>query len=274
MSILLTNRGSLIFFCLLISQIFFGQIGCIPDKLPFISGEELIYDVEYHMGNTWVSAAKARFIVKDSIYNNNPCYYLEGKGRTLKSYDWFFKVRDKYASFISTKDYKPIHFIRRVREGDFYLNYDYDFDYKNRKAFIEEKRKNIARQDTMDLIPCSYDILSSVYFSRAIDFKKLNKGDIIPIDIILDKEMFSDIGIIYNGTKVIKDQQQRKIECIHFEIELIEGTIFKGNETMDVYVTNDENKIPIYVEAEILVGSIRVYIKSIKNSKRPLTYIP
>ena len=65
MSILLTNRGSLIFFCLLISQIFFGQIGCIPDKLPFISGEELIYDVEYHMGNTWVSAAKARFIVKD-----------------------------------------------------------------------------------------------------------------------------------------------------------------------------------------------------------------
>lgn len=274
MSILLTNKGSLIFFCLLISQIFIGQIGCVPDKLPFISGEELIYDVEYHMGNTWVSAAKARFIVKDSTYNNNPCYYLEGKGRTLKSYDWFFKVRDKYASFISTKDHKPIHFIRRVREGDFYLNYDYDFDYKNRKAFIEEKRKNIARQDTMDLIPCSYDILSSVYFSRAIDFNKLNKGDTIPIDIILDKEMFSDIGIIYNGTKVIKDQQQRKIECIHFEIELIEGTIFKGNETMDVYVTNDENKIPIYVEAEILVGSIRVYIKSIKNSKRPLTYIP
>ena len=36
------------------------------------------------MGNTWVSAAKARFIVKDSTYNNNPCYYLEGKGRTLK----------------------------------------------------------------------------------------------------------------------------------------------------------------------------------------------
>ena len=124
----LVNKKTLLLLLLLASYRSWGQTQCKPSILPFIGGEELIYDVDYLMGNNWVSAAKVRFIVKDSIFNNKPCYYVEGKGRTLKSYDWFFKVRDKYASFIEKETHDPLYFIRRVREGDFYLNYDYDFN--------------------------------------------------------------------------------------------------------------------------------------------------
>ncbi len=270
----LANKKTLLLCFLLANLISRAQFQCKPTTLPFICGEELIYDVDYLMGNKWVSAAKVRFIVKDSVFNSKPCYYLEGKGRTLKSYDWFFKVRDKYASFITKDTHDPLHFIRRVREGEFYLNYDYDFNYENLTSRVHEKRKNLERVENMIISKCSFDILSSVYFSRAIPFQTLSKGDTIPLDLILDKELYQDVSIIYNGTRTIKDQQNRKIECIHFEIELIAGTIFKGNERMDVFVSNDENKIPIYVEAEILVGSIRVYIKSIKNTKTPLAYTP
>ena len=270
----LVNKKTILLLLLLASYSSWGQLQCKPNILPFIGGEELIYDVDYLMGNNWVSAAKVRFIVKDSIFNNKPCYYVEGKGRTLKSYDWFFKVRDKYASFIEKETHDPLHFIRRVREGDFYLNYDYDFNYNNLTSEVHEKRRNVEKNETLVISKCSFDIISSVYFARAIPFQKLSKGDTIPLDLILDKEIYNDVSIIYNGLRKIKDQQNRKIECIHFEIELIAGTIFKGNEKMDVFVTNDENKIPIYVEAEIIVGSIRVYIKSIKNTKTPLRYIP
>ena len=121
-----------------------------------------------------------------------------------------------------------MHFIRRVREGDFYLNYDYDFNYNNLTSKVYEKRRNVEKSETLAISSCSFDIISSVYFARAIPFQKLSKGDTIPLDLILDKELYNDVSIIYNGLRTIKDQQNRKIECIHFEIELIAGNHFQG----------------------------------------------
>ena len=250
-----------------------AQNYCSPIELPFKGGEQIIYDVEYKMGKTWVSAGKVRFIVKDSIYNNKSCLYLEGKGKSLKSYDWFFKVRDKYASFISKENYKPIHFIRRVREGEFYLDFDYDFDYEKKLAKIKEKKKEGQKQETIKIENCSYDIMTSVYFSRAIDFSSMHIDDTVGIDIVLDKQIFKDVGIVYKGKRKITDQHGKKLNCIHFQLDLIEGTIFKENEKMDVYVSDDENKVPIYIETEIIVGAIRVYAKSISGTKKPINYL-
>ena len=250
-----------------------AQTVCISNNLPFVAGEEVIYDIEYLMSKTWVTAGKVRFKVKDSMYKNEPCLYLEGKGRTLKNYDWFFKVRDKYASFISKKTSLPIHFIRRVREGDFKLDYEYDFDYGRNLAYVLDYNKKESIEDTLGIINCSFDIMSSVYFSRAINFNKYQKDDTIPLNIVLDKQVYENINIIYKGKNMVTNQNGKSINCIHFQINLIEGTIFKANETMDVFVSDDANRIPIYVEAEILVGSIRVYSKIIKGTKVPMSYL-
>ena len=267
------SKISILLFLILIVYNCSSQENCISKSFPFKGGEEVIYNIEYLMGKTWVTAGKARFIVKDSIYKNENCYYVEGKGRTLKNYDWFFKVRDKYASFISKKTMLPIHFIRRVREGDFYLDYDYHFDYTKKKAKVYETRKQGSKKDSIDIINCSFDIMSSVYFSRAINFKKYSFNDTIPLNVILDKEVFQDLYIIYKGKKKITSQNNKVIECIHFQANLIEGTIFKADESMNVYVSDDSNRIPIYVEAEILVGAIRVYSSSIKGTLKPMKYL-
>ena len=263
---------------ILITHFFFqsffsnAQKVCSSELVPFQNGEQIIYNVEYKMGKSWVSAGKARFIVKDSTFNNKSCYYIEGKGRSLQSYDWFFKVRDKYASFVSKSNLKPYYFQRRVREGDFSLDYDYEFNFSKLNAFVTEKRKSSRNHDTIKINQCSFDIMTAVYLSRSINFKELSYNDSVNLDIVLDKELF-DLSIEYKGEKDISAQHGKKINCIHFQIKLIEGTIFKGNEKMDVFVSNDVNKIPIFVEAEIIVGSIRAYAKSIKGTKTPLKYL-
>lgn len=267
------NKISILLLLISIVSDYTSQENCITNSLPFKGGEEVIYNIEYLMGKTWVTAGKARFIVKDSLYKNENCYYVEGKGRTLKNYDWFFKVRDKYASFISKKTMLPIHFIRRVREGDFILDYDYHFDYNKNKAIVYEKRKQGIKKDSLNIIKCSFDIMSSVYFSRAIHFNEYSINDTIPLNVILDKEIFEDLFLIYKGKKKITSQNKKVIDCIHFQANLIEGTIFKANESMDVYVSDDLNRIPIYVEAEILVGAIRVYSNSIKGTLLPMKYL-
>ena len=79
---------------------------CKPKDYPFKAGEQIDYDVFYNMGKVWVPAGKVRFTVKDSIYNNKPCFLFDGKGKTLKSYDWFFKVRDHYASLVEKNSFQ------------------------------------------------------------------------------------------------------------------------------------------------------------------------
>ena len=262
----------LTFIFLLSSFLIEAQKLCSSKIAPFQNGEQIIYNIDYKMGKSWVSAGKARFIVKDSTFKNKPCYYIEGKGRSLQSYDWFFKVRDKYASFISISNLKPYYFQRRVREGDFTLDYDYEFNFKKLNAYVIEKRKSSKKYDTININPCSFDIMTAVYLSRAINFKELVPNDSVNLDILLDKELFN-LAIEYKGEKDITTQNDQKINCIHFQIKLIEGTIFKGNEKMDVFVSNDGNKIPVFVEAEIIVGSIRAYANSIKGTKTPIKYL-
>tara|TARA_Y100000589_G_C27167557_1_gene635358 strand:+ start:1479 stop:2288 length:810 start_codon:yes stop_codon:yes gene_type:complete len=267
-------NNKLLFIILFLSSFgIYSQNFCTPKEIPFISGEEIIYDVSYHMANTWVPAGKVRFMVKDSTFKNINCFYIEGKGKTYKNYDWFFKVRDKYASFVSKESLKPTHFVRRVREGNFSLNYDYSFDYKNKKAVVIEKKNDVDSKETINISSCAYDLMTSVYFARAIDFNKYKIGDTIAIDIVLDKKVYEGVNIIYNGKEIIKTQHNKKINCINFKIDLIEGTIFKGDEKMSVFVTDDENKVPIYIEAEILVGSIKVFVNSIKNTKTKLKFL-
>jgi hypothetical protein len=60
------------------------------------------------------------------------------------------------------------------------------------------------------------------------------------------------------GKEIIKSELLGQVRCIKFRPKLIEGTLFKGGEEMVVWVTDDENKMPVYVETPILIGTIKV----------------
>jgi hypothetical protein len=219
------------------------------------------------MGKLWVPAGRVRFSVHDSIHNNKKCFLFDGKGKTHANYDWFFKVRDHYASLVEKDDFTPQKFIRNVNEGSFSLYYDYDFNSKDQKANVYQKINGNEKTSTIDFPYCSYDVMASVYYARTLDFDDVNIGDSISLKMMVDKKIYNHIYIIYTGKEIIKDQYGKEYSCIKFRPKLIEGTIFKDGEYMEVYVTDDRNRIPIFIEAEILVGSIKVYIKSIKNNK-------
>ena len=52
---------------------------------------------------------------------------------------------------------------------------------------------------------------------------------------------------------------------------MVQGTIFKGDEDVVVWVTDDGNKIPVYIEAKIIVGTIKAYLKDTKGLRHPMT---
>ena len=225
------------------------------------------------MGKVWVPAGRVRFTVNDTIYNSKKCFFFDGKGKSLKNYDWFFKVRDRYSSIVEKEKFKPVRFTRNVNEGAFSLFYDYIFDYKNEKAKVIEDRRDKSKFSSIDFPNCSYDVMTSVYYARTLDYSSLKINDSIPLSMMVDKEIYNSLHIKYLGRDTIQDQYGKKYSCIIISPLLIEGTIFKEGDNMRVYITDDLNRIPIYVEAEILVGSIKAYIKGLKNLKYPLNTI-
>jgi len=262
------KRLNLLAFFVFLFGVSLGQ-NCSVNYTPFKGGEQLNYDAFYNLKSIWVAAGKVRFTVTDTTYIGEKCFHFDGKGKSLKSYDWFFKVRDHYASIASKESLDPRRFVRKVNEGGFKIYYDYHF-YNNETAKVYQSRTDTTNQKIIKVPNCSFDVMTAVYYARTLDFSGLNIGDTIPLSFMIDKQIYN-VHIRYTGKKVIKTLDKKKYNCISFRPMLIEGTLFEEGEFMEVFVTDDKNRIPIYIEAEIIVGKVKAYLTSMKNVKYPIT---
>ncbi|MCB9189415.1 MAG: DUF3108 domain-containing protein [Flavobacteriales bacterium] len=243
---------------------------CTPKSFPFKAGERLDYDAYYHLKKLWVPAGKVRFEVKDSIYNGVKCFHFDGKGKSLKSYDYFFKVRDHYASLARQDNLAPVRFTRKVHEGGFSLYYDYHFNSARKRAKVYTNENDTTQHQEIDFPDCVFDVMTAVYYARTLDFEQLKLNDTIPLPMMVDKQIYNGVFIRYAGKDRVKSLDGTVYNCIKFRPLLIEGTIFEDGEYMDVYVTDDRNRIPVLIEAEILVGSVKAYLTSYQGLKYPL----
>lgn len=238
-----------------------GDGFCDVRNTAFASGESLTFKVFYTAAGIYIGAGEAVFNTTLQSLNNKPVYHILGEGKTYSFYDSFFKVRDRYESYIDTATLQPYKFVRNVYEGG----------YKKYENVTFNKTTNTAiTNDGVFKVPaCVQDVLSAIYYSRNIEFDKYKPGDRIPFTLFLDKELFA-MYVRYLGKETIKTKYG-KFKAIKFKPLLIKGTIFEGGEKMTVWVSDDNNKIPIRVESPISVGSIKVDMMSYRNLKHPLS---
>jgi hypothetical protein len=257
-------RASGILFLLFVCNISFSQNKCDIQKTVFESGESLSYEVYYHWGLIWANAGEATFSVKHEEFAKQKLFHLTGAGTTYKNYDWFYKVRDKFESWVDTLTLKPLRFIRNSNEGSTHIYNDNSFNYQTKQAVCYKLIKGKVKKDSVKIKDCTFDVLSMIYYSRCIDFSQYKAGSKIPISLYLDGQVYDTLYIRYLGPEKIKTDLGEK-NCVKFSPLLIPGTIFSGGEGMTVWATNDEKKIPVLIKTPIVVGEIQVKIKSIKD---------
>jgi Protein of unknown function (DUF3108) len=237
----------------------------------FKSGAKITYNAVYNWGFIWLKAGIVEFSVNETSYFNEPSYHLIAAGVTLPSYDWLFKVRDYYQSYTQRENLSPLFFSRNTYEGGYQVNNRFEFNYTDSTIYTKTKNTNKPySEDTLTIKKKTYDVLSAVYLIRNIDFTQYSINDTIPVSVIIDNEIF-DLYIRYLGKEIIKTHDKRKFNTLKFSALLVEGTIFKGGEDLFVWVTDDLNRIPILVEAKILIGSIKATLKKTENLKFPLS---
>jgi hypothetical protein len=237
-----------------------GNDFCGVKNRSFKSGEVITFKVFYSVIGLYVDAGTASFSVKDSKINGKPVFHITGLGTSNPSYDWIFRVRDRYESFVDTVTLKPYTFIRHVEEG----KYRKDELVK----FYHNERKAVTTKGTYPITDCMQDVLSAIYFARNIDFSTYKVGDKIPFSLFLD-DASHDIYIRYLGKETIKTRYGR-FKAIKFSPMLISGTIFSGGELMTVWVSDDGNRLPLRIESPITVGSVKVDMMGYRNLRYPL----
>lgn len=227
----------------------------------FNAGESLSLIVFYNALGLYINAGTANLTVYNERLFNKPVYHIVGTGATNSKYDWIFKVRDRYETYIDTGTLQPYKFIRNVDEGGFKKYENITFNHAANTA--------ITTQGVYKIPACIQDVVGAMYYARNIDFNKYKPGDKIPFFLFLDNEVYN-MYIRYEGKETVKTRYG-KFRAIKFKPLLVKGTIFEGGERMTVYVSDDGNKIPLRIETPLLVGSVKVDMMSYDNLRYPLT---
>ncbi|HUH25832.1 MAG TPA: DUF3108 domain-containing protein [Flavobacterium sp.] len=239
------------FLLLLLPILHYGQSA-------FKSGEYFKFQVSYG----FITAGIATLELKDATYNGKSVYHAKGLGYTTGLSKAFFKVHDDYQSYFDKSTGQPYRFVRKINEGGYTRNQEGFINYqKNTVLLKDHKNKNEQTYSVHDQIQ---DVISSFYHLR--NHEKLNTiktGETIQIDMFFDDEIFK-FKLKFMGYEKIKTKFGF-INTMKFRPYVQSGRVFKEQESLTMWISNDKNRIPLRVQANLLVGSLKAELIQYKN---------
>lgn len=243
---------------------------CTKDRestYAFGAGEELTYKLYYHWGIVWLPAGEVKF----KVNGHQSGWHFEADGYTYGSYEWFYKVRDRYESIVDSVSFLPTWSVRDIEEGGYQLYDELNYDHAQGKVkSLRGKTRAQAKLAEYSIEPCVQDILTVMYKMRNTDVAQLSYGDELPVDFFLDKNTYS-INMRYKRDEAhLKIKGLGRFDAYVFSPELIGGDVFQEGTEMDIYVSRDKNKIPLLIESPLKVGSVKAVLKSYSNLKHNL----
>lgn len=238
----------------------FGASDNLPDakNTAFKQGEILTYRLHYGALNAGVAVLEVKPQILD--ISGRKVMHIVANGYTNGAADWFFKVRDRYETYLDKDAMVPWLFVRRVDEGGFKFSQDYVFNHYTKKV-------DIGKGEKFDVPTGIQDMVSAFYTARSLDLSNAKPGDLFQLNSFVDKEIWP-VKIKFIGREEIKTDLG-KYKCLKFRPVVQKGRIFKSEDDLNVWISDDKNHIPMRVQANIIIGSIKMDITSASNLSNP-----
>jgi hypothetical protein len=253
--------------CLLGIGIHFSFVPTYNENNAFQGGEKLTYKMFYNWNFVWLSAGEMNFEVKDE----GSQYHLEVTGRTYSSYEWFYKVRDHYHSYIDKETGLPNLYIRDIHQGTYDHYERIEFDRINNKAISYTGRSatEVTSRTIYD-IEGVYDLVSAMYYLRNTDLRELKNMGNKKFTILLDSKKYN-LSLNYKGNmKSESVKENGNFKTVNATADLITGSAFNDGAQLKLSISDDLNKLPLLLESPLNVGSVKAILKQSKNLKYPL----
>lgn len=228
----------------------------------FKEGEILSYRLHYGLMDAGVVVMEVKPDVLEVA--GRKVYHIVGNGYSKGTFDWFFKVRDRYETFIDKDAMLPWMFVRRVYEGGVTINQDYTFNHYTNKV-------DVGGGEKVDIPAGTQDMISSFYSARNLDLTNAKEGEIFTINSIVDKEIWP-LKIRFVGREKITCDIGT-YNCLKFRPIVQKGRVFKSEDDLNVWITDDKNRVPLRAQAKLAVGSIKLDITGMKNLANPTSQV-
>lgn len=230
----------------------------------FGPGEHLEYRVHYG----FLNAAEAIVDVSPTLYkvNERPCYRVNVDGRTVGAFDLVTRIRDTWRSYIDTSAILPQKFYSNLQENKYRKEENITFNHEANTVKAEER----TERDVFKVPDNVHDFISGYYFLRTFDFSRISSGQVIELPAFYDDTVYN-MKVRYRGKDVIKTKFG-KINVLKLNPVLPQNQLFKDEESIRIFVSDDANKVPVKVEVDLWVGSMVMDLRKNGGLKQPLQY--
>ena len=227
-------------------------------------GEWFRFRIHYGL----ITAGYATLEVDQETFNGKSVYHVKGEGRTTGVTKLFFNVEDYYESYIDTEKDIPYRFIRKIDEGGHTKDIQIDFNHDTNKALVFNRKHN--EKETLSFPKDAQDMVSAFYYLRnRLDVSNMQEGDVTEMNMFFDKENYKfRLKFLYRETLKTRFG---KIPCMVFRPSVMAGRVFKEQESLTVWVSDDENRIPVRIKASLAVGNLKADLVEFKGLKHSFT---
>lgn len=255
------------------------RTSCVPvrttseDELAFGPGETMDFILHYKWGSINTDVGHATVKLDSLTFNGEEAFCCTVNGRTTKFFDLFFKVREDFKSWFTRDGLRPLKFTRDTYEGGYEARNTYLYDWNPSDPHIDADLYTSKRGEmsmTLPLTPCTFDLPALFFFARNMDVENVEPGRRYPMTFAIDDEVFNVYFILY-GKETIKVKGIGTVNTIKFAAKLLEGEVFKGEEDMLIWISDDENRLPVYFEAPLRVGAAAGRLSGYSGLKHPFS---
>ncbi len=232
---------------------------CELENSAFAPGERIVYKLYYNLNFIWIAAGEVEFKVQDL----GDRYKLSALGTTYGSYEWFFKVRDYYESYVDKETLLPILTIREIEEGNYTLYERVEYDQETGIGVGyrgKSKEEAMQRPGEFSMEFCLHDVLSAIYFMRNLNLDEATPYSTYPVTVFMDRKEYP-LDVRYIGkTQEKKIRGLGKFEVHELAPEVVAGDVFSEDSEMRVWASTTNSCVPLQIESPISVGSIKAVL--------------
>lgn len=232
----------------------------------FQKGEWLKFKMSY---SNFLNAGFSTMEVRETTNNQKEAFHILGKGKSTGIVSLFFNVKDDYQTYMYKESLLPYRFIRKIDEGGYTKDEEILFNHDKNEAIVKNHKHN-----TVDKHPIGEDIqdlLSALYYIRNQNLSNLKAGDKIELKMFIDQEI-TNFKLHFLGKDVVKTKFG-KVKALKFRPMVQAGRVFKEQESLTIWISDDENKIPLLIKASLAVGSLRADLDQYKGLAHPFNII-
>lgn len=236
----------------------FGQEITKTSEPVFKAGEKLSYKMKYG----FFTAAEANIRVEDSPtkFEGQPAYHIIAEGKTAGTFDVFYKVRNRYETYVDRTTLMPYFYAETRRESS--------YRHTDKVTFDHDKNTITAAKGTFPSEGKVFDFVSAYYFARCIDVTKIHIGQKFDLQYFLEDGIHI-LSITYVGREKVKCSMGT-FNCLKFNPTIIPGRIFRKDSKLYLWITDDNNRIPVKAHVEVVVGSLTMDLTAASGLKFPL----